>query len=127
MSRIRSKGMRPEMVVRKLVHGMGFRYRLHRKDLPGKPDLVFGPRQKVIFVNGCFWHQHDDPQCKISRVPKTRTDYWLPKLARTIARDLESKELLVCAGWGVLVVWECETRPKARDLLIEKLSSFLVN
>lgn len=110
MSRIRSKNMKPEMVVRRLIHSLGYRYRLHRKCLPGKPDLVFGPRRKVIFVHGCFWHQHDDPACKIARLPKSRVDYWQPKLEKNVARDKEHFAALVEAGWDVLVIWECETK-----------------
>ena len=85
MRRIKSKGMKPELAVRKIVHGMGYRYRLHRKDLPGKPDLVFGPARKAIFVHGCFWHQHTE--CREGRPPGSNTGYWGPKLARNIERD----------------------------------------
>ena len=87
MRRIRSKDMKPELLVRHLVYSLGYRYRLHRKDLPGKPDLVFGPRRKVIFVHGCFWHLHPDPECVDSRVPKSNTAYWKPKLERNVERD----------------------------------------
>ena len=87
MSNIRAKGMKPEMAVRRITHAMGYRYRLHRKDLPGKPDLVFPSRRKVIFIHGCFWHQHTDPACKIARRPRSNQDYWLPKLERNAARD----------------------------------------
>ncbi|GAA0774982.1 DNA mismatch endonuclease Vsr [Roseibium denhamense] len=123
MAAIRSKGMKPEMVVRRLVHSMGFRYRLHRKDLPGKPDLVFGPRKKAILVHGCFWHQHPDPDCKDGRMPKSRLDYWGPKLERNRLRDLENIQSLNKLGWSVLVVWECETRNLAGLKL--RLASFL--
>ncbi len=123
MSAIRSKDMKPEMVVRRMVHGMGFRYRLHRKDLPSKPDLVFGPRRKVIFVHGCFWHQHPDPECKIARLPKSNKDYWLPKLEKNQRRDAEHIDTLENAGWDVLVIWECQT--KDRETLAEKLREFL--
>lgn len=108
MALIRSKDTKPEMKVRRLVHGMGFRYRLHRKGLPGRPDLVFGPRRKVIFVHGCFWHRH--PGCKNARLPKSRRDFWLPKLKKNRQRDLRDVRALKAAGWGVLVVWECELR-----------------
>ena len=114
MRAIRSKDMKPEMLVRKLVHSMGYRYRLHRKDLPGKPDLVFGPRRKVIFVHGCFWHQHSAKDCKITRKPKSNTNYWLPKLERNVKRDKERRDVLKKNGWGVLVVWECEVGGNAR-------------
>jgi DNA mismatch endonuclease, patch repair protein len=102
--------MRPEMAIRRLVHGLGFRYRLHRKDLPGKPDLVFGPRKKVIFVHGCFWHQHSDPNCLDGRLPKSRTEYWHAKLARNAERDRLNLKTLEDAGWQVLTIWECETQ-----------------
>ena len=110
MSGIRSKGMKPEMAVRRLLHSMGYRYRLHRKDLPGQPDLVFPARRKVILVHGCFWHQHADPECRIVRQPKSNREYWLPKLERNVARDAENRARLEELGWEVLVIWECEVR-----------------
>ena len=110
MSNIRAKGMKPEMAVRRITHAMGYRYRLHRNDLPGKPDLVFPGRHKVIFVHGCFWHQHGDPACRIARRPKSNQHYWLPKLERNVARDGEQLAELAKLGWDVLVVWECETK-----------------
>ncbi len=115
MRAIRSKDMKPEMIVRRLVHSMGYRYRLHRHDLPGRPDLVFPSRKKVIFVNGCFWHQHDAKDCKLVRKPKSNRDYWLPKLERTVVRDKENWERLRHDGWDVLVIWECMTR-EAKEL-----------
>ena len=123
MAAIRSKDMKPEMIVRKLVHSMGFRYRVHRKDLPGKPDLVFGPRRKVIFVHGCFWHQHPDPECLDGRMPKTRLGYWVPKLTRNQERDTANIAALQALGWQVLVIWECET--KSTGPLKQRLLSFL--
>jgi DNA mismatch endonuclease (patch repair protein) len=123
MRRIKSKGMKPELAVRRLVHGLGYRYRLHRKDLPGKPDLVFGPARKVIFVHGCFWHAHDDPACSDGRVPRSKQDYWLPKLARNRERDAASVAVLAAAGWHVLVIWECEVRNV--EALKTRLVSFL--
>ncbi|MBM85283.1 MAG: very short patch repair endonuclease [Rhodospirillaceae bacterium] len=123
MSRIRSKDMKPEMVVRRLVHGMGYRYRLHRKDLPGKPDLVFGPRRKAIFVHGCFWHQHGDPECKISRIPRSRPEYWITKLERNKDRDTCNIEALHAEGWRTLVVWECRT--KDTEKLRQQIHNFL--
>jgi len=113
MRRIKSKGTKPEMLVRRLVHGMGYRYRLHSPDLPGKPDLVFPSRRKVIFVHGCFWHLHGDPNCPDRRGPRTNRDYWKPKLARNRQRDAEHITALEIAGWSVLTVWECETRDPA--------------
>ena len=110
MSGIRSTGMKPEMRVRQQLHAEGYRYRLHRRDLPGKPDLVFPARRKVIFVHGCFWHQHGDPGCRIARRPKSNQEYWLPKLERNVARDTENMARLLESGWEVLVIWECEVR-----------------
>jgi DNA mismatch endonuclease, patch repair protein len=108
MARIRKTNTKPEMVVRRLAHGMGFRYRLHRRDLPGTPDLVFSGLRKVIFVHGCFWHQHD---CRLgSKQPTANPAYWLPKLARNVERDLKASRQLAAAGWEVLVIWECQTR-----------------
>ena len=123
MSNIRSKGMKPEMFVRKLVHAMGYRYRLHRKDLPGKPDLVFPSRKKVVFVHGCFWHQHDDPACKITRTPKSNRDYWVPKLERNKDRDREHQIKLEELGWRPFIVWECQLKDK--EVLAGDLSNFL--
>ena len=123
MSRVRDRNTKPEMIVRRLVHSLGFRYRLHRKDLPGKPDMVFGPRRKVIFVHGCFWHQHPDPDCKLARMPKSREDFWGPKLMRNRERDEENRAALEAQGWQVLEVWECQT--KDLDALEARLVKFL--
>jgi DNA mismatch endonuclease (patch repair protein) len=120
MRRIRSRDMKPEMAVRRMVHAMGYRYRLHRRDLPGKPDLVFGPRRAVIFVHGCFWHQHD---CRDGHPPKSNTGYWGEKLRRNVERDAVVQKQLKANGWRVLVVWECEVREP--EALKAKLSSFL--
>lgn len=121
MSRIRGKDTAPEMVVRRLAHALGFRYRLHGKTLPGKPDLVFAGRRKVIFVHGCFWHRHT---CRMGRrEPKTRQDYWTPKRARNAARDQRSRRALRRMGWSVLVVWECQTRDTRK--LAARLREFL--
>ena len=107
MRRIRSKGMIPELAVRSMVHRMGFRFRLHRKDLPGKPDMVFVSRRKVILVHGCFWHAHG---CSIAHTPRSNAAYWGPKLRRNQARDARNIEALRVAGWKSLVIWECEIR-----------------
>jgi DNA mismatch endonuclease (patch repair protein) len=121
MVQIRKTNTRPEMVVRRLVHRLGFRFRLYRRDMPGTPDLVLSRLRKVIFVHGCFWHQHD---CRLGRKqPKSRPEYWLPKLARNVARDEASRIELQKLGWDVLVVWECETKMQA--LLEQKVRHFL--
>lgn len=107
MRAIRSENMMPELVVRRLVHKLGYRFRLHRKDLPGKPDLVFPARRKVVFVHGCFWHAH---KCKLSHVPKSNTRYWDAKLRRNRVRDKKNIRALIAAGWESMVVWECELK-----------------
>ena len=111
------------MAVRQTIHRMGFRFRLHAKQLPGCPDLVFSSRKKIIFVHGCFWHQHE--KCIDGRVPKTRTDYWIPKLKRNRERDAHVIKALNELGWNVLVVWECET--KDADTLERRLRVFMRN
>lgn len=107
MSSIRSKHTRPELVVRSLLHGMGYRFRLHRRDLPGRPDIVLSSRRAVVEVRGCFWHQH--PGCPRARVPATHQEYWTPKLEANCARDARNAAALETEGWQVVVVWECET------------------
>jgi DNA mismatch endonuclease, patch repair protein len=91
-----------------MVHRLGFRYRLHGKGLPGRPDLVFRGKKKVIFVHGCFWHRHTDSVCKLARLPKSRLDFWLAKLEANRERDNRNQRLLNAEGWGILVIWECE-------------------
>lgn len=114
--------MKPEMTVRSMVHRLGYRYRLHCSALPGKPDLVFAARRKVIFVHGCFWHQHSG--CGRAHVPRTNLDYWLPKLERNRTRDREAAEALAGLGWRCLVIWECEAGTVAlRRRLVEFLES----
>ena len=121
MSQVHSKDTKPEMRVRRLAHRLGYRYRLHRKDLPGKPDLVFPGRKKVIFVHGCFWHGHS---CKAGQKrPKTNREYWARKIERNKQRDIENQNKLRKEGWDVLVIWECET--KDLDALAKKLRAFL--
>lgn len=117
MALVRSSDTKPERVVRKLAHGLGYRFRLRRRDLPGSPDLVFPGRRAVIFVHGCFWHRHDAPGCWRSRLPKTRPEFWVPKLNGNVARDAGVEAELRERGWRVLVVWECETIPSRRAAL----------
>jgi DNA mismatch endonuclease, patch repair protein len=121
MSLVRPKDSAPEMIVRRLVHGMGYRYRLHSRTLPGKPDLVFSSRRKIIFVHGCFWHRHSN--CPLARLPKSRLEFWLPKFERNKARDVFVRRALRALGWKTLVVWECETNDGEK--LMKKLRRFL--
>ena len=121
MARVRGKDTKPELVVRRALFAMGFRYRLHRKDLPGRPDIVFSSKRKAIFVHGCFWHRHAG--CRMASTPKTRTEFWVDKFDANERRDAAAIEALEALGWQVLVVWECETR---RPELLEKtLSRYL--
>ncbi|WP_416899262.1 MAG: very short patch repair endonuclease [Minwuia sp.] len=124
MASISSKDTKPEMIVRRIVRRLGYSgYRLHRKDLPGKPDLAFIGRRKAVFVHGCFWHQHSNPLCKRSHVPQSRLEYWEPKLIRNRERDRKNIESLETRGWRILTVWECQT--KDLNSLSEKLLKFL--
>lgn len=121
MSLIRSRDTKPEVLVRRLLHSLGYRYRLHRRDLPGTPDLVFPSRRAVLFVHGCFWHRHAD--CKLARLPKSRLDFWVPKLQANKERDARKIEELRAAGWRVGVVWECQLAD--REALTRRLRAFL--
>jgi len=123
MRAVRSKHTKPEICVRQIVHKLGFRFRLHRKELPGKPDLAFIGKRKVIFVHGCFWHQHIG--CKRATTPQTNSQFWRNKLAKNVKRDLEHTQCLKANGWKVLVVWGCETKDKFE--LSERLRSFLAD
>lgn len=123
MRRIRSKNTSPELIVRRLIYSMGYRYRLHKKDLPGKPDIVFLSRKAVIFIHGCFWHQHPEPSCKSTHIPKSNQDYWGPKLESNIERDKTHLEALNRLGWRVLVLWECEISDTL--MIAEKIKKFL--
>ncbi len=106
MAGIRSRDTAPELAVRRIAHRMGLRFRLHRKALPGCPDLVFTKHRLAVFVHGCFWHRHD--KCPLSHIPKTHTAYWADKLERNVARDERNREALQVLGWRVVVIWECE-------------------
>jgi len=123
MQAVKSKNTAPELFLRKMLHAQGYRYRLHRRNLPGCPDLVFPGRRKVIFIHGCFWHGHDCPRG--ARVPKTNQDYWVPKIVRNRTRDAKNQAMLAGAGWEVLTVWECETHNPAA--IAERLQAFLTN
>lgn len=113
MRQIKSRDTKPEIEVRRIAHRLGYRYRLHRKDLPGKPDLTFPGRLKVIFVHGCFWHQHAEADCRHGRLPQSNLDYWRPKLARNVARDSDAVNRLSELGWSVLTLWECQIKNEA--------------
>ena len=126
MSKVHSFDTTPEIVVRKLIHSMGYRFRLQRKDLPGKPDIVLPKYNIVIFVNGCFWH--GCPSCKHASIrPRTNEDYWNKKLDRTLERDKKNITALKKLDWRVLVIWECETKNKVIDRLEKKVSLFINN
>lgn len=107
MAGIRTRDTAPELSVRRIAHRMGLRFRLHRKDLPGRPDLVFSRHRLAVFVHGCFWHQHDG--CRFAHVPKSRVAFWVDKFAKNVARDRRNIESLRELGWRVGVIWECET------------------
>ena len=121
MSLVRSRNTKPEMIVRKLVYGLGYRYRIHAKNLPGKPDLVFKGRKKAIFVHGCFWHRHEG--CPNTRTPKSRIDFWEEKFRKNQERDQLHYKKLSEAGWKYLIIWECQV--KYTDNLEEIITQFL--
>ena len=108
MSRIRSRDTKPEVLVRSALHRLGFRFRLHCRDLPGCPDIVLRKYKSVIFVHGCFWHRHPDPNCRLARFPKSHLDFWIPKLEENRSRDERIWSKLNDLGWGILIIWECQ-------------------
>lgn len=122
MSRIRSENTTPELLVRRLVHSLGYRFRIHRRDLPGKPDIVFPGRRCVVFVHGCFWHGHG---CRLSSRPKTNSEYWAEKIRTNKVRDEQNIRALADKGWRVALVWECETRAKDLGALAQRMRTFL--
>ncbi|ECT7562157.1 DNA mismatch endonuclease Vsr [Salmonella enterica subsp. enterica serovar Cerro] len=124
MSRVRAQDTKPEMKLRRLIHGMGFRYRLHRRDLPGKPDLVFPGRRSIIFMHGCFWHRHEG--CGLARLPKSKRAFWSAKLEANKERDQKNISTLEAAGWRVLVIWECQLRDEGgvREVVKEFLTNY---
>jgi DNA mismatch endonuclease, patch repair protein len=122
MSRVRAQDTKPEMKLRRLIHGMGFRYRLHRRDLPGKPDLVFPGRRSIIFMHGCFWHRHEG--CGLARLPKSKRAFWSAKLEANKERDQKNISTLEAAGWRVLVIWECQLRGEVREAVKEFLTNY---
>jgi DNA mismatch endonuclease (patch repair protein) len=121
MARVKGKDTRPELLVRSLVHRMGYRFRLHRKSLPGTPDLVFPSRMKIIFVNGCFWHWHH--RCREFRASQSRVAFWEAKLTKNRERDIRNKKSLRKLGWDVLTIWECQTRDS--EELTKRIETFM--
>jgi DNA mismatch endonuclease Vsr len=122
MSLIRSRNTVPERVVRSVIHRMGYRFRVHRTDLPGSPDIVFRSRRCIIFIDGCFWHGHE---CSIGHIPYSNSEYWREKIARTKSRDSKNRRQLRKEGWRTLIVWECQIKNKER--LTKRLKRFLEN
>lgn len=122
MSRVRSKDTKPEMLVRKFLHKNGFRYRLHIKELPGKPDIVLPKYKTVIFIHGCFWHGHEG--CKKASLPETRTEWWTAKIQKNAANDQKAETALLDLGWRVIKIWECELNSKT---IIQTLNKLLIN
>lgn len=120
MGRVRQKDTKPEMVVRRLAHALGYRFRLHRRDLPGRPDLVFPRRRKIVFVHGCFWHRHG---CRKTTTPKSNAEFWLAKFERNVERDRAAIKALEGSGWHVKTIWECET--KDIEALTREIEDFL--
>jgi DNA mismatch endonuclease (patch repair protein) len=125
MSRIKGKDTKPEMLVRRFLHANGFRYRLHVKDMPGKPDIVLPKYKTVIFVHGCFWHGHEG--CRYYVVPKTRTDWWLNKINTNIANDIKAINALKKDGWKIITLWECDLKPANNSSTLNKLLKKLLN
>ena len=122
MSRIKGKNTKPEMIVRKWLWHNGYRYRLHREDLPGKPDIVFAGLRKIIFVNGCFWHKHN---CNYFKWPKSNTKFWRQKIEANVRRDADNYISLNTTGWDYMVVWECEIKERNLEPLWERIKTFL--
>ena len=121
MARVRGRDTKPELKVRRALHAAGLRYRLHDKKLPGRPDIVLPARRVAVFVHGCFWHRHPDPDCKLARLPKSRLDFWIPKLDGNRARDERKKAQLEALGWTVIEVWECGIGDAALELLAARI------
>ena len=125
MSGIQGKNTKPELLIRKKLHSLGYRYRIHVSNLPGKPDIVLPKYKSVIFVNGCFWHGHN---CHLFKWPSTRTDFWQNKITRTKEKDIENKDALFLTGWHILEVWECALKGKTKlsvDIVIKKIEGWL--
>jgi DNA mismatch endonuclease Vsr len=124
LAAVRGRDTSPEMVVRRIIHSLGYRFRLHRRDLPGTPDIVLPRLRAIVEIRGCFWHRHPDPSCRNAVLPRARAEWWAAKLAGNVARDRKNEAELVGLGWHVLVVWECDTRSNIQELT-EKIRLFL--
>lgn len=122
MSRIKGKNTKPEKVIRQLLWGCGYRYQLHSKDLPGKPDIMFSRKKKVIFIHGCFWHKHN---CKYFKWPTSNTNFWKNKINENVQRDRKHLQALKNSGWSYFILWECETKQKDLSPLLDRLMLFL--
>ena len=127
MKLIKSKNTKPELLVRRHLHFLGYRFRLHSKHLKGSPDIILKKYNTVIFVNGCFWHGHEEKNCKISRLPKSNTDYWVEKIMKTKNRDLTAKKSLKELGWNIIEIWECQLKPKHIETTFKHLNDLLQN
>jgi len=125
MALVRARNTKPELLVRRALHAAGLRYRLHAKDLPGRPDIVFRRQKVAVFVHGCFWHRHDDPDCKLARLPKSRLDFWEPKLTGNRERDARNLQRLHDAGWEVIVVWECQLGKSDVDAIVASIKALV--
>jgi len=121
MSRIKGKNTKPELLVRKWLWSRGYRYRLHRKDLPGKPDIVFPRQRKAVFVHGCFWHKHD---CRYFKWPRTNREFWKKKINENVRRDQKNYQDLIADGWNYFIVWECEIKNKS-SVILQQLEEFI--
>lgn len=121
MCRIRATNTKPELIVRKFLFSHGFRYRIHQKKLPGKPDIVLKKYNTVILINGCFWHGHRNKNCKIFKMPKSKQGYWVPKIKNNIYKDLQKKKSLKKLGWKVIVVWECRLKKRRLDRTLQSV------
>lgn len=125
MSNVKSKNTKPEILVRKFLFSNGYRYRVNRKDLPGKPDIVLPKYKTVIFINGCFWHGHQD--CKYATIPATNHDFWLAKINGNVERDKLTREKLIQLGWKVIDIWQCQLKPHEKETTLNQLISILSN
>ena len=125
MSHIRGKDTKPEILVRRFLFANGFRFRLHRKDLPGKPDIVLPKYKTAIFINGCFWHGHDG--CKYATIPETNRDFWFAKISGNVERDKITYQRLKESGWKVIEIWQCQLKPKTKDITLQNLLTQLHN